>query len=137
MSKNKLSGDLVFDNFPVSIVSIDISSNKEITGTIKGISRLVNATTMYLQDNKISGTIPAEIGNCPKMTYCYLQENDLTGTLPAELANGKFSKWGGINLQQNKLSGVIPAAVIASPNWSSWKTYILTQKEGYGFSNGQ
>lgn len=137
MANNQLSGDLVFDNFPVSIVSLNISSNKEISGTLNGISRLVNATSIYLQENKISGTIPAEIGSCPKLSYCYIQENDLTGTIPAELASGKFSKWGGINLTMNKLSGAIPSAVLSSPNWSSWKSYILTQKDGYGFSNGQ
>lgn len=136
MSNNKLSGNLNFNEIPTSIISIDLSSNKELTGTIDGISKLVNATTIYLQNNKLSGVIPDEIGDCVKVNYCYLQDNDLTGNLPVGLARGKFSKWGGINLMNNKLSGTIPQEVLSCPSWTNWKTSILTQKPGFGFSNG-
>lgn len=136
MNGNNLTGPLNFNELPTSIVTIDLSYNKEITGTIDGISKLINATTIYLQDNKLSGTIPDEIGDCVKVNYCYLQDNDLTGNLPVGLARGKFSKWGGINLTNNKLSGTIPQEVLSCPSWTNWKTNILTQKPGFGFSNG-
>lgn len=136
MSGIKPTEPLNFNDFPVSIVSINLGYNKEITGTIDGISRLVNATTIYLQDNKLSGTLPEDLGNCTKLTSLNLENNDITGNLPASLANGKFGIYGGINLKNNMLSGIIPQVVLDCPSWKNWKTYILTQKPGFGFSNG-
>lgn len=140
LTKLSLSGikptePLNLNDFPVSIVSISLGYNKEITGTIDGISRLVNATTINLQDNKLSGTLPTDLGNNQKLTSLNLQDNDIEGNLPASLANGKFSSYG-LNLKNNKLSGEIPVEILKHDFWKNWKTYILTQKPGYGFSNG-
>ena len=40
-----------------------------------------------LNDNALSGEIPAELGSLSNLTWLYLNDNDLSGEIPAELGS--------------------------------------------------
>ena len=64
-------------------------------------------TELSLQDNGLSGEIPAELGNLTNLTRLELAFNGLTGSIPAEL--GDLASLTELALYGNELSGEIPA----------------------------
>ena len=64
-------------------------------------------TKLYLNNNKLSGTMPTELGNLTKLVWFYLNTNNLNGTIPTEL--GTLTKVQNFALNNNQLSGTIPA----------------------------
>lgn len=90
---------------------------------------------LYANPN-MTGTLPASVGKCTKLTSVWFYECNFTGNIP--------ESWGNLpttciqlRIQDNKLSGVVPAAVQAHANWSQkWNAakYILPQQEGYGLT---
>ena len=67
------------------------------------------ATGLYLGENKLTGSIPTELGKLSEMTWLILLGNQLTGSIPSELGN--LSKLRGLHLRDNQLTGCIPAAL--------------------------
>ena len=65
-----------------------------------------HVTKLRLFDNKLSGSIPAELGNLANLTHLELDRNELTGSVPAEL--GKLYNLTELRLARNQLSGSIP-----------------------------
>ena len=65
--------------------------------------------TLTISNNKLSGTIPAALGDLSELTTLHLTNNELSGTIPAAL--GDLSKLIALDLSDNKLSGTIPAAL--------------------------
>ncbi len=57
--------------------------------------------------NKLTGAIPPELGQLPRVGGLVFHENQLTGTIPAEL--GQLTQLGALVLNGNQLTGVIPA----------------------------
>ena len=64
-------------------------------------------STLYLNDNQLTGEIPAALGNTWGLKRLNLGDNQLTGEIPAELAN--LSNLEYLNLGDNQLTGEIPA----------------------------
>lgn len=77
-------------------------------GTWHGVTTDVNghATEIFLADNNLSGTIPAELGTLSSLQELSLDRNQLSGEIPPELGN--ISNLVDLNLSANKLSGEIP-----------------------------
>ena len=48
------------------------------------LGRLSHLTHIYLNDNSLSGEIPAELGDLGNLQVLYLDDNQLTGAIPAE-----------------------------------------------------
>ena len=70
---------------------------------------------LYLDGNRLSGLIPAEIGDLAALRRLWLQDNELSGPIPAELGNLADLEQiflGGTNA----LSGCLPEA------WQSLET---------------
>ena len=113
-------------------------TNNDLEGTLDGISRLTKLRYLYLNQNQLSGTLPAELGNCSTLNYLVLDNNNITGTIPVEVASMNLG-YSGLVLKQNKMSGEIPAEVLSSALWKKLypDTNIYPQQEGYGFSNVQ
>ena len=63
-------------------------------------------TTLYLRENNLTGTIPAELWELSKLGNLELSENNLTGPIPPEL--GRLSNLTHLSLEGNDLSGPIP-----------------------------
>ncbi|XP_028090215.1 probable leucine-rich repeat receptor-like serine/threonine-protein kinase At3g14840 isoform X7 [Camellia sinensis] len=84
----------------------DISRNY-VNGTIPpewGSLPLVNIS---LLGNRITGSIPSQIGNITTLNSLILEFNELSGDLPQELGN--LSSITRLDLSFNKLSGEIPS----------------------------
>jgi Leucine-rich repeat (LRR) protein len=64
---------------------------------------------MYLNDNHLTGRIPASLGNLIELQELYLSINHLTGSIPASMGNLK--KLEDFYLSINHLSGSIPASL--------------------------
>ena len=63
-------------------------------------------TKLYLNNNKLTGTMPTELGNLTRLKELRLERNDLSGTIPAEL--GELTKLEDLALNENNLNGIIP-----------------------------
>ncbi|MDE0081131.1 MAG: Ig-like domain-containing protein [Gammaproteobacteria bacterium] len=69
--------------------------------------------TLDLRLNKLTGTIPPELGRLTELRYLGLSQNELTGTIPREL--GSLTNLGQLSLDENYLSGAIPPEVLTLP----------------------
>ena len=64
---------------------------------------------LYLNDNQLSGSIPAELGNMSRLFWLNLAHNRLTGSIPAALANPvNLEK---VYLANKQLTGCVPAGL--------------------------
>ena len=66
-------------------------------------------TSLRLTDNKLSGSIPAELSNLANLQWLSLNDNQLTGSIPSEL--GGLSNLERLYLGGNALTGSIPSAL--------------------------
>ena len=90
------------------MTSLSLDENR-LCGTIPPeLGRLTNLTELSLSSNQLSGTIPPELGNLTNLSLLWLDSNQLSGTILPELDNltnlDELSLWG------NQLSGCVPAA---------------------------
>ena len=63
---------------------------------------------LSLWGNRLTGPIPAELGDLSSLTELSLGGNRLTGPIPAELL-GALSNHKEVSLYSNQLTGPIPA----------------------------
>ena len=63
-----------------------------------------------LQDNALSGEIPADLGNLINLEQLRLNDNQLTGGIPAAL--GRLENLTLLHLSENQLTGCVPAALM-------------------------
>jgi len=68
-----------------------------------------HVTYLDLQQNGLSGTIPADLADLVGLQYLNLSGNTLTGSIPSQL--GTISTLHGLFLNNNSLSGSIPSAL--------------------------
>lgn len=61
---------------------------------------------IWLNSNRLTGSIPQEISNFPSATRILLHENLFDGTIPASLATNAATT--EINVANNQLTGSIP-----------------------------
>ena len=63
-----------------------------------------------LQDNALSGEIPADLGNLMELEQLRLNDNQLTGEIPAGL--GRLENLTLLHLSGNQLTGCVPTALM-------------------------
>jgi Leucine-rich repeat (LRR) protein len=68
-----------------------------------------HVTGISLGNNKLSGTIPTEIGQLTQLEHLYLNNNELNGVIPATV--GQLIKIRNLNLGYNQISGPIPTEI--------------------------
>ena len=79
-----------------------------LTGEIPAeLGDLSNLRVLGLNSNQLTGEIPAELGSLPSLQSLWLQGNQLTGEIPAELGN--LTNLTELYLDTNQLTGAIPA----------------------------
>ncbi len=69
----------------------------------------LSGSSVRLDHNLISGTIPPEIGRLTAVSQLALDNNRLSGTLPAEL--GRLTGLRDLLLTGNQISGTVPDAL--------------------------
>lgn len=106
LSGNSLSGVLppTIGSMP-SLIELDLTGNV-LSGPIPASIAGPRMTTLSLSRNRLTGSIPVELGSAPRLNYLYLNGNELTGTIPAALASLSSAYY--IYLNSNNLSGSIP-----------------------------
>ena len=82
--------------------------NNQLTGAIPAeLGDLANLQNLFLDNNQLTGAIPAELGDLANLQNLYLNNNQLTGAIPAEL--GDLANLQNLFLNNNQLTGAIPA----------------------------
>ncbi|KDP44942.1 hypothetical protein JCGZ_01442 [Jatropha curcas] len=77
-----------------------------LTNIVGNLSRYLRIFSVY--GNRISGIIPASIGDLANLTLLYFDENEFSGTIPSYI--GKLNKLQALGLSANGLSGNIPSS---------------------------
>ncbi|ONK80868.1 uncharacterized protein A4U43_C01F22650 [Asparagus officinalis] len=92
-------------------LSLDYNGPKGLGGVMpKSVANLsTNLQWLALGGNKISGRIPEEIGNLASLTVLGMDENFLSGGIPASI--GQIQSLQELYLSGNKLSGTIPSSL--------------------------
>jgi hypothetical protein len=68
-----------------------------------GMGELGELGELHLNDNQLSGAIPAELGQLGALSRLYLHNNQLSGPVPAEL--GQLGELTALYLDNNQLTG--------------------------------
>ena len=114
LSSNELGGSIPVGSpqdtsyaSQLRVVSLD---NNRLAGPIPadlgGFSRL---THLQLRGNSLTGAIPAQLGNLQSLRVLRLSDNELTGTIPPEIGN--LSQLDTLWLSHNRLSGRLPSGL--------------------------
>jgi Leucine-rich repeat (LRR) protein len=82
-----------------------ILSNNSFSGTIPINMTKLRARQLYLDGNKLNGSLPTEFGNLASLELLYLDDNLLNGTVPSELGN--LNRIVELSLSNNKFSGTL------------------------------
>ena len=78
-----------------------------LSGTIPAeLGNLGNLQRLLLSRNYLSGPIPTELGNLTNLTHLWASSNQLTGSIPTELGN--LTSLLQMSLHSNQLTGSIP-----------------------------
>lgn len=77
-----------------------------LSGKIPELSGLVNLKSLFLNDNRFHGGIPANISNLHRLKVVVLSGNGLSGNIPLSFLD--LSRLYVLYLQDNELSGEIP-----------------------------
>ncbi len=69
------------------VISLNLNYNR-LSGTIPAeIGNLTSLQGLYLSDNHIYGHLSSNTGNLTNLQYLYLSSNQLSGAIPAEIGN--------------------------------------------------
>ncbi|KAK2998175.1 hypothetical protein RJ639_023757 [Escallonia herrerae] len=105
---NHLTGVIPEQIFKLPSLNIAIFLNgNHLSGQLSSqVGNLINLGKLGVSENKLSGEIPAALGDCPVLEFLYMQNNLFEGTIPSSLQWLKGIQV--MDLSQNNLSGHIP-----------------------------
>ena len=84
--------------------------NNQLSGPIPAaLGNLANLRLLQLSDNQLSGDIPVELGGLTNLIYLWMGGNQLAGAIPAEL--GGLMNLQSLSLSANQLTGGIPSEI--------------------------
>ena len=112
---------VIIDGTPQRVTRLSLESMK-LTGEIPAeLGNLSNLSSLWLGGNELTGEIPAELENLSNLGRLGLSGNELTGEIPAEL--GSLYNLDSIWLHSNQLTGEIPAEL---GNLSNLQVLVLS-----------
>ncbi|CAK9327537.1 unnamed protein product [Citrullus colocynthis] len=76
-------------------------------------------TSISLLVNRLSGEIPAELGNITTLTLLNLEANQFTGAIPSQL--GRLSNLQDLLLSSNQLTGTLPTTFAGLKNLTNFR----------------
>ncbi|KAA8546268.1 hypothetical protein F0562_002993 [Nyssa sinensis] len=83
-----------------SLNELILLNNRFSVGTLQQLSSL------FLEENSFTGSIPAELGHCARLVNLNLAWNSLSGSIPDIFS--QMSTLNSLNLSGNKLTGSVP-----------------------------
>ncbi|KAL9459411.1 hypothetical protein AB3S75_002752 [Citrus x aurantiifolia] len=96
-------------NLSTTVTTIDMQHN-QISGSIPfEMKNLVKLNALYLHYNQLNGIIPHTIGELRNLQAMSLSANNMTGTIPDSLGN--LTLLTGLWLRINNLEGGIPSSL--------------------------
>nr|TKR84754.1 hypothetical protein D5086_0000254590 [Populus alba] len=131
LSANKLTGGLPLTFASCSSMqSLNLGSNL-LSGNF--LTTVVSNLQSLIYLNRLTGEIPAGIGNLVNLAVLQMGNNSLTGKVPPEIGNCRSLIW--LDLNSNNLSGPLPPE-LCRPCWSScswnWDPARKVGKSSYG-----
>lgn len=88
------------------VVDLSLEGNR-LTGSIPPqLGSLKRLTSLSLRSNRLTGSIPPQLGNLTNLRELDFNSNELTGAIPAEL--GQLARLERLSLTGNALGGPIP-----------------------------
>eukprot|EP01121_Diplochlamys_sp_Union-15-3_P018414 TRINITY_DN668_c0_g1_i2.p1 TRINITY_DN668_c0_g1~~TRINITY_DN668_c0_g1_i2.p1 ORF type:complete len:269 (-),score=32.91 TRINITY_DN668_c0_g1_i2:106-912(-) len=114
LSRNQITGSIPQSYGKlVSLVQLGLDQNF-LTGTVpSSLSNLFNLQSLFFQDNQFTGSLDFLAG-MQNIQYLYLSRNRLSGTIPAVVGN--FRNLQQIGLDTNLVSGTIPSGLGVNQN---------------------
>ncbi|GLT57106.1 hypothetical protein SLA2020_301000 [Shorea laevis] len=112
LNNNFLQGEIPGNLSFCSGLEVLNMSNNMLVGKIPnsletlGMKRL---KTLFLESNKLTGTIPKWLGNASSLVQLSLGSNRLHGSIPVQL--GKLQNLSYLGVSSNNLFGIIPPAI--------------------------
>lgn len=104
------------------------------TGSIDAVTDLARAEWVLLSVNKFNGTLPENIDKMTMVSAFAVDDNYMTGGIPASVV--KCVRLKDFHLMTNCFDGVIPYIVFKDTRWGGvWlgDQFIKPQREGYAF----
>ncbi|KAH7841347.1 hypothetical protein Vadar_028633 [Vaccinium darrowii] len=124
LTRNYLSGSIPPELTSTKLEFVVFGMNR-LSGTIpKDLGRMTSLTNLSLESNMFEGTVPAELGNLVNLQYFNLNSNNLTGELPKELNH--LINLREVRLSSNNFTGKLPS-------FQSWKQLRILELEASGF----
>ncbi|XP_055808496.1 LRR receptor-like serine/threonine-protein kinase GSO1 [Solanum dulcamara] len=90
------------------LTSIYLTNLKNLSGTPNFLLAFPEIQIVYVENNKLSGHIPASIGNFTQLFALSFLGNRLTGPIPSSI--GQLTQVSQLKLGDNLLTGTIPKA---------------------------
>ncbi|XLT32075.1 hypothetical protein HN873_063367, partial [Arachis hypogaea] len=126
LTRNYLNGTIPPQWGSMKLVNISLLGNR-LTGSIpKELGNITTLKSLVLEFNQLTGELPPELGNLSQLERLHLTSNHFTGNLPATFA--KLTKLNHVRLGDNQFSGTIPNFI------QSWTTLQRLVVQGSGMS---
>ena len=116
VNANNSGGELpkCIGNFSTTLYSLLLDNNK-ISGEIPiEIGNLISLERLEMWMNKLSGNISSEIGKFQKLQYLDLYHNNFSGNIPSSFGN--LTIVTNLYLEENNLQGTIPLSLSKCKN---------------------
>ena len=110
-----------------NLEQLSLDQNQLTGGIPAGLGGLANLESLYLHENQLTGSIPAELGDLSNLRTLRLDHNQLAGEIPTEL--GGLANLESLYLYDNQLTGPIPSEL---GNLSNLRSLYLSANQFTG-----
>ncbi|EOY13460.1 Leucine-rich repeat transmembrane protein kinase [Theobroma cacao] len=113
LSRNFINGTIPAEWGSMQLVNISLLGNR-LSGSIpKELGNITTLTSISAEFNQLSGALPQELGKLPKIQRMLLSSNNFTGDIPETFA--KLTTLKDFRISDNHFTGKIPDFI---QNWT-------------------
>ena len=106
VSNNGIEGTIPDYLYTIQNMDILYLDRNKLTGTISpNIGQLASLSSLDLYGNSLEGTLPSEISTLKSMKYFEVSVNNLSGAVPWDGINNHWEKLKGLYMHHNSFSG--------------------------------